>query len=131
MLLGQSITQFPDTEWQLTMQEEGVLFSTKRMNCETIPGKKPLYYSFLRIQNTSTESKKIAFNFGLAFDEGCSGCDDHSETHVEMTLSPGETVEGNCSFDNHLLTRLIVNPNLAGGWKFKSELITYLTINKQ
>jgi len=130
MLWGQSETLYPDTEWQQTLEQEGVVFSAKRINCESIPGKKPLYYSFLRIQNNSTETKSLAFNFGLAFEEGCSGCDDHSESHVQITLAPGETVEGNCNFSNHLLTRLIVNPNLAGGWKFKSELITYLTINK-
>jgi hypothetical protein len=128
---GQEVKTFPETDWQITENKEGVIFSTRRGNCEIFQGKKPLYYSFLRIENTGSEPKKLSFNYGLAFEEGCSGCDDDSESHVEITIGPNETLEGNCLFSNHLLTRLIVNPNLAGGWKFKSEMLTNLQINKQ
>ena len=128
---GQEAVKFPETDWQITEEKEGVIFSTRRGNCEVIPGKKPLYYSFLRIENTGNESKTLVFNYGLAFEEGCSGCDDYSESHVEITLAPKEIVGGNCAFSNHLLTRLIVNPNLSGGWKFKSEILTNLQINNK
>jgi hypothetical protein len=128
---GQQVSSFPETDWQITENKDGVIFSTRRGNCDVFPGKKPLYYSFLKIENTGSEPKQLVFNFGLAFEEACSGCDDYSESHVEITLGPNETVEGNCMFSNHLLTRLIVNPNLAGGWKFKSEILTNLKINNQ
>jgi hypothetical protein len=89
---------------------------------------KPLYYSFLKIENTTNEKVFLVFNYGLQFEEGCSGCDDYSEYHVEIAIEPNQTLEGDCTFSNGQLTRLIVNPNLSGGWKFKEEKITNINV---
>ena len=125
--LGQT-KNTPSTDWVQYTEQEGILFYLKRDNCEMVGSTKPLYYSFLKIENTTNEKVYISFNYGLQYEEGCSGCDDYSEHHVEMSIEPNQTLEGDCTFSNGKLTRLIVNPNLSGGWKFKEEKITNINI---
>ncbi len=121
-------TQTLNTDWSQIITKDGVVFSTKRNTCEMVGNKKPLYYSFLKIENTTNEKLFLVFNYGLQFEEGCSGCDDYSEHHVEIAIEPNQTLEGDCTFSNGQLTRLIVNPNLSGGWKFKEEKITNINV---
>lgn len=128
MLSFGQINQTPNTDWSQIINKEGVIFSTKRNSCEMVGNSKQLYYSFLKIENTTSEKVFVAFNYGLQFEEGCSGCDDYSEHHVEIAIEPNQTLEGDCTFTNGQLTRLIVNPNLSGGWKFKEEKITNINV---
>jgi hypothetical protein len=121
-------SQTPNTEWSLVEKQNGLVFYTKRINCEMVGNSKPLYFSVMKIENTSAEKLYVNFNYGLQYEEGCSGCEDFSEHHVEFSIEPNSTIEGNCTFENGKLTRLIVNPNLSGGWKFQEEKITNITI---
>ncbi len=121
-------TNLPNTDWTKFIEQKGIVFSTKRNSCEMVGNNKALYYSFLKIENTTNEKVYISFNYGLQYEEGCSGCDDYSEHHVEMAIEPNQTIEGDCTFSDGKLTRLIVNPNLSGGWKFKEEKITNINI---
>ena len=125
--IGQTIST-PNTDWTKIIEKEGVEFSTKRVNCEMVGNSKPLYYSVMKIENKTNQKVYVSFNYGLQYDEGCSGCEDFSEHHVEIAIEPNTTLEGDCSFENGKLTRIIVNPNLSGGWKFKEEHITNLNI---
>jgi hypothetical protein len=121
-------TYTPNTDWTQIAEMDGLVFSTKRINCEMVGNSKPLYYSVMKIENNTSEKLYINFNYGLQYEEGCSGCEDFSEHHVEFSIEPNSTIEGDCTFENGTLTRLIVNPNLSGGWKFKDEKITNITI---
>lgn len=115
-------------EWQHLETREGVTFQVRKDECIVIEGKKPLIYSFLKLTNETNEDKIIHFNFGLQFKEGCSGCDDGDEYTVDLILPAMSQMEGDCDFKNQLLSRLIVNPNLKGGWAFENVILTNLTI---
>jgi hypothetical protein len=121
-------TDMPNTDWKQNTEMDGFVFWTKRIHCEMVGNSKPLYYSVMKIENTTNEQLFVNFNYGLQYQEGCSGCEDFSEHHVELTIAPNSTLEGDCTFENGKLTRLIVNPNLSGGWKFQDEKITNITI---
>jgi len=121
-------TESTNNDWNEITRQNGVVFYVKRAYCDVIKGQKPLYYSFMKIVNTTGENYQLSFNFGLQYEEGCSGCEDFTEHHVTMILTPNQIIEGECDFKNVGLTRLIVNPNLSGGWKFQQEVITNLDI---
>jgi hypothetical protein len=125
-LYGQNTNQ--SVEWNKIEERSGVIFSVHREECSIAEGQKPLHYTFLKIENTTSESKNLRFNFGLQYAEGCSGCDEFEENLVLMTIPANTTLIGDCSFENVKLSRLIYNPNLAGGWKFEKEVITNLTV---
>jgi hypothetical protein len=127
--LGQSYGIQNDSSWSVIMEKDGVKFSVQRVYCETIPGKLPLFYSMLKIENLQDTPKNLSFNFGLAYKEGCSGCSDASEHHIDMMIGKKETIQGDCAFEKHQLTRLIVNPNLPKGWEFIGEQISNLSVH--
>lgn len=116
------------SDWQLLDTKEGVSFQVRQDECNIIEGKKPLIYTFLKLSNETNVDKVIHFNFGLQFKEGCSGCADGDENTVDILLPAMSQIEGDCDFKNQLLTRLIVNPNLQGGWAFENIILTNLSI---
>ena len=118
----------PNTDWEEITRKDGVIFWIKKNECTIVESQKPLQYSFLRIENTTGSSKQLGFNFGIEYTDACSGCDDFSEAHVDLAIAPNAIVEGDCTFENHLLTRLIYNPNHKHGRTFIKEVITNLTI---
>lgn len=130
--LGQTApTQIQSADtWQKLTETSGVIFYYQRQDCAVIEGQKPLHYSFLKIVNTTVETKKIEFNFGLQYKEGCSGCESYTENFIELTLPANTEVIGDCSFEKTFLSRLITNPNLSGGWVFEKEIITNLSVEK-
>lgn len=115
-------------DWQYLETQEGVSFHVRKVECNVIEGKKPLIYTFLKLTNETNQDKIIHFNYGLQFKEGCSGCDNDSEFTVDLILPAMSQVEGDCEFKNHFLSRLIVNPNLGGGWAFEYIILTDLNI---
>lgn len=116
-------------DWQLLQKKEGLNFSVKRETCEVFAGAKPLVYTFMKIENNTSQKKQVVFNFGLEFKEGCSGCELGREFTVSMEIPANTTLEGDCSFVRAELTRLIYNPNLAGGWEFIAPTIKNLSID--
>jgi hypothetical protein len=118
----------PNTDWVELTRNEGVIFWVKKQECLIVETQKPLQYAFMRIENTSSSTKQLSFNFGIEYTDVCSGCDDFSEAHVDLTLAANTTIEGDCTFQNHLLTRLIYNPNHKHGRTFVKEVITNLTV---
>lgn len=117
-----------DETWQKLTENSGVIFYYQRQDCAVIEGQKPLKYTFLKIENTTSQAKNLIFNFGLQYAEGCSGCDEFEENLVEMTIPANTILVGDCSFELVKLSRLIYNPNLLGGWKFEKEVITNLSV---
>lgn len=125
-VFGQDKSQ--ETEWRTIKEEAGILFSAQRQECATIEGQKPLHYTFLKIENTTSQAKSLIFSFGLQYVEGCSGCDEFEENLVEISIPANSILVGDCSFELVKLSRLIYNPNLSGGWKFEREVITNLSV---
>lgn len=115
-------------KWEVLFEKDGLTFYVRNQECTVFEGQKPLIYSFLRIENTNSESKKVDFNFGLQFQEGCSGCDPYSEYSSSIEINANSILEGNCLFEENKLIRLINNPNLSGGWKYEKTIITNVTI---
>lgn len=115
-------------EWQNLETKEGINFQVRKDEYSVIEGQKPLIYTFLKLTNETTEDKMVHFNFGLQFKEGCSGCENGYEYTVDIVIPAMTQIEGDCDFKNQLLTRLIVNPNLQGGWAFENIILTNLTI---
>lgn len=117
------------TEWALLQTSEEVSFFVKKEECKIEGSAKPLVYTFMKVVNNSSATKKIQFNFGLQYFEGCSGCGENSEFRVAFELPANSTFEGDCNFGDNNLTRMIYNPNLSGGWKFETPIITNLSID--
>ena len=124
---AQSLEQ-PNTDWSELTRKDGVIFWVKHQECSIVETQKPLQYAMMRVENTTNEKKQLSFNFGIQYTDVCSGCDDFSENHVDISIEPNSTVEGDCTFEKHLLTRLIYNPNHNHGRTFVKEVITNLTV---
>ena len=115
-------------DWQLIKSEQGLNFYVSKQNCTRTEGQKPLVYAFMKIENTTSASVSANFSLALLFEEGCSGCTPDGEYTSSITIPAGSTVEQECSTNNNTLSRLIVNPNLSGGWKFTGVELMNLTI---
>ena len=124
---AQSLEQ-PNTDWIELSRKDGVIFWIKRQECSIVETQKPLQYALMKIENTSGSAKQLSFNFGIQYTDVCSGCDDFSENHVDINVPANSVTEGDCTFENHLLTRLIYNPNHKHGKTFVKEVITNLTV---
>lgn len=125
-LFGQNKSQ--ETDWRVIKEDDGIIFYAQRQECAIIEGQKPLHYTFLKIENTTPETKNLRFSFGLQYTEGCSGCDEFEENLIELSVPANTILTGDCTFELVKLSRLIYNPNLAGGWKFEKEVITNLSV---
>lgn len=98
-------------EWQLLSQAEGLNVYIKKESCSIEHFDQPLIYAMIRIENTSSKSVSGSFTMGLHYDVGCYGCDGQPEASRSFEIEAGETLEGNCEFENTQLTFLISNPN--------------------
>lgn len=116
------------SDWKLINQSNDVNFYVKRVECAIDGLAKPLVFAFMKVENLSGSDKALTYNFGLQYAEGCSGCEEGYEFYYTLNLPANTTLEGDCSFGTKELTRLIYNPNLAGGWKFEQPLIKNVTV---
>jgi hypothetical protein len=114
--------------WQVIKEESGIKLSAKKTACTIFVGKKPLVYFFLKLENTTNTSKKVTYNFGLQYVEGCSGCESGNESTFTVEVPANSSVEGDCSFKTTGLSRLVHNPNLRGGWVIEKPMITDFVI---
>lgn len=126
---GQNSEKFNLTsEWQLLHSSGEVNFYVKSSECAITGFKLPLNYSFLKIENLSSEPKSLLFNFGLQYAEGCNGCEAGKEHAAYINIPAKSSIEGDCTFKENQLTQLIHNPNHTGGWKFERPIITNLIV---
>ena len=116
------------TDWKLIESKNDVNFYVKRAECKIEGLEKPLVYAFMKVENLSSTDKYLTYNFGLQYFEGCSGCAEGYEFYYNLTVPANSVLEGDCSFNKSELTRLIYNPNLAGGWKFIQPVINNLIV---
>jgi hypothetical protein len=127
--LGQQSAKFELTsEWQLLETKNSVNFYVKKSECTINGMSKPLIYALLKIENVSDTDKSLAYNFGLQYAEGCSGCIEGYEFYHTLKIPAKTSIEGICNNSQKELIRLIYNPNLAGGWKFENPVIKNLTV---
>lgn len=116
------------SKWTLLKEIQGVKFFNRLSECLTIEGQKPLVFSFLKIENTTNETKSLNFDFALAFKEGCDGCIPNPECAVSISIPANSSKEAICDVNSQALARLVANPNLLGGWSFEKTIIKNLQI---
>ncbi len=116
------------SKWTLLKEIQGVKFFNRLSECSTIEGQKPLVFSFLKIENTTNETKSLNFDFALAFKEGCDGCIPNPECAVSISIPANSSKEAVCDVNSQPLSRLVANPNLLGGWSFEKTIIKNLQI---
>lgn len=116
------------TDWKLIESKSDVNFYVKRAECKIEGLEKPLVYTFLKIENLTSTEKHLSYNFGLQYAEGCSGCLEGYEYYFTLKVPGHASIEGDSSFKNSELSRLIYNPNLSGGWKFEQPVIKNLIV---
>ncbi len=114
--------------WSLIKEQNGVNFYSRLSECDMIEGQKKLVYSFLKIENTTNQALSISFDHVLAFKEGCDGCVPNPECAVSVNIPANAALEADCNINGHVLSRIVANPNLLGGWSFEQTLIKNLQI---
>ncbi|MEY4522283.1 MAG: hypothetical protein RIT10_1468 [Bacteroidota bacterium] len=114
--------------WNLIKEQNGVNFYSRLSECDMIEGQKKLVYSFLKIENTTNQALSISFDHVLAFKEGCDGCVPNPECAVAVNIPANAALEADCNINGHVLSRIVANPNLLGGWSFEKTLIKNLQI---
>lgn len=115
-------------DWSLLKEQNGVKFYSRLSECDMIEGQKKLVYSFLKIENTTNQALSISFDHVLAFKEGCDGCVPNPECAVAVNIPANAVLEADCNINGHVLSRIVANPNLLGGWYFEKTLIKNLQI---
>ncbi len=114
--------------WSLIKEQNGINFYSRLCECDMIEGQKKLVYSFLKIENTTNQALSISFDHVLAFKEGCDGCVPNPECAVSVNIPANAALEADCNINGHVLSRIVANPNLLGGWSFEKTLIKNLQI---
>jgi hypothetical protein len=115
-------------DWSLLKEQNGVKIFSRLSECDMIEGQKKLVYSFLKIENTTNQALSISFDHVLAFKEGCDGCVPNPECAVVLSIPGNSSLEADCNINGHILSRIVANPNLLGGWSFEKTLIKNLQI---
>lgn len=115
-------------DWQLVHEENGVQIFATQSECSIKPDWKPANYAFLKIVNSSNTDRTVSYDFGLEYQEDCSGCYGSNEFHFTMNVPANTTIEGDCTHPEGL-TRIISNPNLEGGYTFQSIKIANTEID--
>lgn len=118
-------------EWQLIQEQEDIKVYVQSKECSFDYLAKPLSYVFVMVENNSTNAMKVQYNIALHFEEGCSGCEEESEYNTGIIIKANSSIEGTCDTKKKEVTRLILNPNLKGGWKFESVSIMHLKITPE
>lgn len=117
-----------NSDWTLVMSQDGIEFYAKTQECDLAPGKLPFEYAMLKVVNTTSENKYVTYNIAMHFEEGCSGCEESSETNYVVQLDANSSVEGDCNFEVRGLAGLMNNPNNPLNWHFTSISIEFLTV---
>jgi hypothetical protein len=115
-------------DWSLLKEQNGVKIFSRLSECDMIEGQKKLVYSFLKIENTTNQALSISFDHVLAFKEGCDGCVPNPECAALINVPANSSLEADCNINGHVLSRIVANPNLLGGWSFEKTLIKNLQI---
>ena len=115
--------------WELLLEDNGVTMYGKKAECQMEGSDLPGVYAFLKVTNDNPTARNINFSFGLQFEEGCSGCNDGSEFTYLVNVPANSSVEGDCGLQTEGLSRIIDNPNLAGGWNYQSIKIFNVLID--
>jgi hypothetical protein len=115
-------------DWSLLKEQNGIKIFSRLSECDMIEGQKPLVYSFIKIENTTNIAQSISFDHVLAFKEGCDGCVPNPECAVVLSIPGNSSLEADCNINGHILSRIVANPNLLGGWSFEKTLIKNLQI---
>ncbi len=116
------------SDWKLIHSENGVNIFALESECSIKADWKPANYAFLKIENTTNSDKTLSYNFGLQYEEECSGCDGMYEWYFTLDVPANTTLEGDCTHEKGL-TRIISNPNLPGGYTFESIKIANTEID--
>ncbi len=115
-------------DWSLLKEQNGVKIYSRLSECDMIEGKKKLVYSFLKIENTTNQALSVSFDHVLAFKEGCDGCIPNPECTALVNVPANSSLEADCNINGHVLSRIVANPNLLGGWSFEKTIIKNLQI---
>ena len=75
------------SEWTLVKEQDGIKMYISTEGCKVGPLEKPLEYIFIKIENLNSESKNLYFQFGLHYDEGCEGCEEHKESERAINIA--------------------------------------------
>jgi hypothetical protein len=107
ILLTTTIHTFSQSQWQEYQSIDGIKFSVQDVSCDQ------MNHKFIKIENTSNKKARVSYQVEVRFQNSCSGCDGSPEYRSEITLSPGEKVEGGCNYSIPArLDILVANANL-------------------
>jgi hypothetical protein len=119
-----------DQNWSPFMSVEGLEVSINKVDCPIEHTEHIFTYAFLRFKNTS--NKKVTVNYQVTqmyTDGSCAGCDATPESQFKVELEPGQTLEGDCSFERGELSVLVKNPLInSSGVELKTIKLTNLTV---
>ena len=118
-----------ESEWQLVQSKDGIEIYWQNIDCTYHESLKPAVHANLKVVNTTDMDKTIQYNFGLQYEEACSGCGNDSEFSYSLTIPQNSELIGDCYNQIEGLNRVISNPNLQGGWEFKSISISSVTVH--
>lgn len=84
--------------WQKIYSGNGVEFFSKKTECHDVQNGIHEEYYIIQIHNISNNTIKLKWNYHLWNNETCLNCKENNSDikHFELTLQPGESVEGNC-----------------------------------
>lgn len=114
-------------ESQELLTASGLKFSFTNESCTNQGGNLPFDFALLKVENLTSTTLNIGFNIEVQYQEGCSGCNGSDESRVNLSLSPNEVIQADCSTTDRTLI-FIRNPNFSGSWNFQEIRITNLEI---
>ncbi len=130
LLITFSFAQSQNTQygvWELMIKKDGIEIYGKHDLCLIDHAPNDYHFFSVKLVNTNSVDKEVAFYIKNYYQEGESG---HKDENMSMvTLKPGEVLEGTCFDEDATLTRMISNPQFKGGWKYIKTEIIFESIN--
>ncbi len=117
------------TDWTFFKEVKGLKFYVKQESVEVTPGKKPLTFVLVRIENTTNKDVTALYNLAVHYNFGCTNCGTSQEGRKPVVIPANGSVEGKYDNGNTPLSNLLVNPNLNNGWIPELIAIEQLIIN--
>lgn len=116
------------SQWSLVQTTDGIEIYVMKVECKLSEKFKPSEWLFYKFKNTTNKAKDLAFVPVYRYAEGCVNCGEKFEATISTSIPANTFIEGNCNFENRMLTYCIKNPNLMGGWMLTQIEIKNITI---
>jgi hypothetical protein len=120
------------TTWQLYFSDGGVEVNYKFQDCDYNSGLDEQNV-LLKFTNTTSNTLELKWNIELYYDGVCKTCGNTTEYSRELTIEPGQSLEGVCARETDMRLKIFskfIDPNYTRGARLSGFQLNSLIISE-